>query len=61
LSLAHNTTCDNTLPSPHHPSPPIIIFCHIQEKNFKKERKGEDKPHKTPSLKEHSPKVGFRV
>jgi hypothetical protein len=30
-------------------------------KEFKKERKGEDKPHKTPSLKEHSPKIGFRV
>jgi hypothetical protein len=55
------TTPSSPHPTPHHPSPPIIIFCHIQEKNFKKERKGEDKPHKTPSLKEHSPKVGFRV
>jgi len=56
LSLAHNITCDNTLPSP----PPIPKFYFLVTLNVF-EKKGEGKPHKTPSLKEHSPKGGFRV
>jgi hypothetical protein len=44
------------------PHPQLLFFVTFKKRIFKKKKKrGRVNPHKTPTLKQHSPKGGFRV